>query len=168
LDLELLIIGEGEERTKLEALITELGHRDRIKLLGYRADMLELYPALDVFALSSRREAFPNVVLEAMATDVPVVATAVAGVPDIIESGVNGILVKPDSVDEMSAALTRLIGDSALRYRIGAAGRGTIEARFSFRVRMQKVQRIYDQLLGLETRTACDREEVSAPPLISN
>jgi len=162
LDVELLIIGEGEERRQLEALINRLGHTDRIKLLGYRADTLDLYQAMDVFVLNSRREAFPNVVLEALAMEVPVVATAVAGVPYIIESELNGLLVKPDDVEAMSASLTRLVCDAALRYRLAGAGRANVEERFSFEVRMQKVQQVYDRLLGREKPLSPSYESVSA------
>ena len=147
LNVELLIVGEGQERPQLEALIAKLGHGDRIRLLGYRTDTLNLYQAMDVFALNSRREAFPNVVLEALATEVPVVATAVAGVPNIIQPEVNGLLVEPDDVDGMTAALKRLICETELRERLAAAGRATIEERYSFQVRMQKIQAIYDRLL---------------------
>ena len=147
LDVELLIVGEGQERPQLEALITKLGQGDRIRLLGYRTDTLNLYQAMDVFALNSRREAFPNVVLEALATEVPVVATAVAGVPNIIQPEVNGLLVEPDDVDGMTAALKRLICETDLRERLAAAGRATVEEHYSFQVRMQKIQAIYDRLL---------------------
>jgi glycosyltransferase involved in cell wall biosynthesis len=147
LDLELLIVGEGEERPILQGLIDELGLGGRVRLLGYRADVRDLFEAMDVFALSSLREALPNVVLEAMALEVPVVATRVAGVPQVIEEGASGLLVSPGNVDELAEGLARLLTDSALRQRFRAAARQTVVRRFSFEVRMGKVQDIYDSLL---------------------
>src|SRR5262249_12994424 len=76
-----VVAGEGGQHAELQRLIGELSCADRVRLLGYRQDMRELYEALDLFALSSLREGLPNVVLEALAMQVPVVATRVAGVP---------------------------------------------------------------------------------------
>ena len=148
LDLELLIAGEGDDRPRLEALIAALGRGDRIRLLGFRPDTPALYQAMDAFALSSLREGLPNVLLEAMALEVPVVATRVAGVPRLVRHGENGLLVEPGSVDQMTAALARLLGDGALRAALGRAGRATVEADYSFEARMQKVRALYDDLLG--------------------
>ncbi|MBN1912573.1 MAG: glycosyltransferase, partial [Pirellulales bacterium] len=85
LDFELAIAGEGDYGPALQRLIRERQREDRIRLLGFRADTLDLFQAMDVFVLSSLREGLPNVVLEAMATETPVVATRIAGVPRVIE-----------------------------------------------------------------------------------
>jgi glycosyltransferase involved in cell wall biosynthesis len=147
-DVGLLIVGEGEEGPRLSALIAELGLAERARLLGYRADVRDLYQALDVFALSSYREGLPNVLLEAMALEVPVVATAIAGIPRLIAAGENGLLVEPGAAGSLAAALTRLLDDAALRDRLGQAARWTIEARYSFRERMARIAALYDRLLG--------------------
>jgi glycosyltransferase involved in cell wall biosynthesis len=128
-------------------LIDELGLGDRVRLLGYQAEVRDLFEAMDVFALSSLREALPNVVLEAMALDVPVVATRVAGVPGVIDEGTSGLLVTPGSVDELAQGLCRLLTDPDTRQRFRTAARQTVVRRFSFEVRMRKVQEIYDSLL---------------------
>jgi glycosyltransferase involved in cell wall biosynthesis len=146
-DLELLIVGDGDEQTRLNDLIALLGRGDRIRLLGYRADLRGLYEAMDLFALSSLREGLPNVLLEAMALEVPVAATRIAGVPRLITDGVNGLLVDAESVEKLAAALGRLLGDGDLRRRLGRAGRETIEARYSFATRMDRIRAIYDNLL---------------------
>jgi glycosyltransferase involved in cell wall biosynthesis len=148
-DVDLLIIGEGGEKKNLETLIDRLGRRDRIRLLGYRSDTTDLYQALDVFALSSLREGLPNVLLEAMAFEVPVVATRIAGVPRLITDGENGLLVEPAAVDATAEALGRLLADPALHQRLGRAGRRTIEERHSFEDRMKKVAAIFDGLLRI-------------------
>jgi glycosyltransferase involved in cell wall biosynthesis len=148
LDLELWIAGAGDERDALQRQIDELGRGDRVRLLGYCADPADLYHAMDVFALSSRREGLPNVVLEAMALEVPVVATRVAGIPRLIRPDENGLLVQPEAEEELAGALGRLLADEALRRRLAACGRRTIEDRYSFAARMDRVRAVYDELLG--------------------
>jgi len=147
LDLALMIAGEGDEAPRLRQLIDELGVADRVRLLGYSADPRAVYEALDVFVLSSLREGLPNVLLEAMATAVPVVATRIAGVPRLVEDGTNGLLVEPGNGEELTQAITRLAGDAGLRQRLGQAGRRTIEERYDFARRMQKIANLYDRLL---------------------
>jgi glycosyltransferase involved in cell wall biosynthesis len=147
-DVDLAIIGEGDERPRLEALIAELGLADRVRLLGYRSDLPEWYEAMDVFALSSLREGLPNVLLEAMALETPVVATRIAGVPRLVRHAENGLLVEPGSAEELAGALGRILRDADLRGRLARAGRRTVEAEFSFAVRMDKLRLLYDRMLG--------------------
>ena len=123
LDADLVVVGEGDERPRLEGLIAELGMGDRVRLLGYRADLPAWYEAMDVFALSSLREGLPNVLLEAMALETPVVATRIAGVPRLVRHEENGLLVEPGAVEELAAALGRLLRDDGLRGRLARAGR---------------------------------------------
>lgn len=146
LDVSLLIVGEGEQRRKLEGLIAALGAQDRIRLLGYRADTRDCYEAMDVFALPSYREGLPNALLEAMAMSVPVVATRIAGIPRVIEHEANGLLVRPGAVEELAAALANVLHDAGLRDLLGRQARRTIETRYSFSVRMQKIRAEYDRL----------------------
>ncbi|HTU93910.1 MAG TPA: glycosyltransferase [Gemmataceae bacterium] len=148
LDADLLLIGDGEQQPQLQALIAELGVGDRVRLLGFRADTIELYQAMDVFALSSYREGLPNVLLEAMALEVPVVATRIAGIPRLIHDGGNGLLVEPGQIDSLACAINRLCDDAALRTRLSQAGRQTIETSYSFEIRMRKIRALYDDLLG--------------------
>ena len=103
---------------------------------------------MDVFALSSICEGLPNVVLEALATEVPVVATRIAGVPSVIQHEQNGLLVEPDNVDQLAAALQTLLADRTLRCRLAKAGRKTVEERFSFAARMGRIRALYDRLLA--------------------
>jgi glycosyltransferase involved in cell wall biosynthesis len=145
--VELAIIGVGEQKDQLQALIAQLGRQDRIRLWGYRADVRDLYAAMDIFALSSVREGLPNVLLEAMAMEVPVVATRIAGIPSLIQDGQNGLLVEPSCARSLTEALTRLLEDAALRIRLRQAARATVENQHSFFVRMQKLSALYDQLL---------------------
>jgi glycosyltransferase involved in cell wall biosynthesis len=147
-DLELWIAGEGDAEPHLRSLVAELRVADRVRLLGYRGDLRPVYEAMDVFALSSVREGLPNVVLEAMALEVPVVATRVNGVPRLVRDGEDGVLVNPGSAQDLAAGLARLLGDAGARARLAAAGRRTVAERYSFPARMQKVRAVYDGLLN--------------------
>jgi glycosyltransferase involved in cell wall biosynthesis len=147
LDVELLIIGDGEQESQLQTLIAELGVGDRVHLLGFRADTMELYQAMDVLALSSYREGLPNVLLEAMALKVPVIATRIAGIPRLVRDGENGLLVEPGETASLADAVKRLHDDAALRALLSQAGRHAIEQRYSFAIRMQKIRALYDKLL---------------------
>jgi glycosyltransferase involved in cell wall biosynthesis len=146
-DIELLIVGEGDEKPALQALIAKLGCAQRIRLLGYRSDTRELYQAMDIFALSSRREGLPNVLLEAMALEVPVVATRIAGIPRLIHDEENGLLVEPGDVEGLYQAMAGLLNDASLRARLSRAGRRTIETGYSFLARMEKIRTVYDRLV---------------------
>lgn len=147
IDLELFIIGEGDEKSRLEELISRLGWRERMHLLGYRSDVKAYYQAMDVFVLSSLREGLPNVLLEALALEVPVVASRVAGVPRLITDKINGLLVEPGSVKDLEEKLATLLLDEELRGRLRQLGRDIVKKFFSFDVRMRKVQAVYDELL---------------------
>jgi glycosyltransferase involved in cell wall biosynthesis len=147
LDVELRIVGEGDQDKSLQYLISSLGREDRIRLMGYQAETIRFYEGIDVLALSSYREGLPNVLLEAMALEVPVVATRVAGIPRLIEHNVNGLLVEAGSVSDLTGALAKLVRNSDARECLGVAGRATIEKDHSFEVRIQKIRNIYDKLL---------------------
>ena len=147
IDLELWIAGTGEQEGELRRLVNALGRNERIRLLGHRGDLADFYQALDVFALSSYREGLPNVLLEAMALEVPVVATRIAGIPRLIRDGDNGLLVEPGDATALGQALVGLLNDAQRRQRLSRAGRRTIEVGYSFQARMEKVRAIYDRLL---------------------
>jgi glycosyltransferase involved in cell wall biosynthesis len=147
-NVELMLVGEGDERGPLETLVDQLKLTDRVHFLGHRTDLIGLYEAMDAFVLSSRREGLPNVVLEAMAMEVPVIATRIAGLPKLIEHETSGLLVEPEDTEGLTAALGQLLADPDRRRTLAAAGRRTIEQRYSFAVRMAKVRAVYDSLLG--------------------
>ncbi len=147
-DVELWIAGDGDARADLEALIRHLKLEDRVRLLGFWADTIELYHALDIFVLSSLREGLPNVVLEAMAMGVPVVSTRVAGVPRLITDDQTGLLCPIGDIDGLTHPMQHLASDAAVRERLAAAGRKHIEQSYSFTQRMAKEKAIYDKLLA--------------------
>jgi glycosyltransferase involved in cell wall biosynthesis len=146
--VRLAIIGEGSDRPRLEALVRELQLGDVVKLPGWQSDVRTYFEAMDVFALSSLREGLPNVLLEAMALEVPCVATRINGIPRLIQDGRNGFLVAPGEQAALTTALNALLTNADLRQLFRAAARRTIETRYSFPARMDKLAAIYDTLLG--------------------
>lgn len=146
--LDLVIVGEGPERGALERLIRQRGLEDRVRLAGHQTDTIAWFEAMDIFALSSLREGLPNVLLEAMALEVPVVATRVGGVPGLVSDGESGLLVKPDDVDGLTTAIRTLAETPNVRRRLAAAARKAIETGYSFEKRMEKIRGIYDEVLG--------------------
>lgn len=141
------IVGEGPERGRIEALATRLGIADRVRLLGHRDDLPEFYPAIDVLAITSLREGFPNVLLEAMLHGVPAVAVAVGGIPEVIRDGFDGLLVPPRDVGACSEAMARMVADPALRHRLGVRAREKVIGEYLFEQRVRKVDGLYRDVL---------------------
>lgn len=150
-NVRLQIAGEGPERRRLEAIINEIDVGGRIGLIGHRSDVRDLLEASDVFVLSSHREAFPNVVLEAMAMETPVVASRIAGIPEMIFDRETGLLFESEDIAELAAAVRTMIESELLRSRLTFAARSLVEARFTFSERMRKEFAVYDELLGIGT-----------------
>jgi glycosyltransferase involved in cell wall biosynthesis len=147
IDAHLVLVGDGGERGALEALARELDLRARVRFAGWQPDVRPYFEALDAFALSSYREGLPNVLLEAMALEVPVVSTRVNGVPRLIEDGANGFLVSAGDADGLAHALAVALTNGEVRTRFRAAGRHTVETKFSFATRMKRLAELYDLLL---------------------
>jgi glycosyltransferase involved in cell wall biosynthesis len=148
--VRVLVLGEGPERDRLEALIEELGLASTVFLLGAwpHEDVPDFVDALDVTVLSSDFEGTPLAVLEFMGAGKPVVATAVGGVPDLIEDGVHGLLVEPGRPDALAEAVAALLRDPARRAAMGAAGRERQRAEFDFAETVRRLEGLYDELLA--------------------
>jgi glycosyltransferase involved in cell wall biosynthesis len=121
------IIGDGPDRGLVEA---EIGGDERIELLGERSDVPGQLASSDVFVLASNSEGMPMSVLEAMAAGLPVVASAVGGVPELVAEAETGFLVPPRDVDALAAALQRVLADPELRRSLGAAAHARASERF--------------------------------------
>ena len=123
---------------------------DHVRVLDPRPreDMIGLYGEADVFVLPTRREGFPMVVLEAMAAGLPVIATSVGAIPDVVRDGEEGIIVPPCDTPALTAALGRLLSDPELRVRMGERGRRRVEEVYSCDVVMAQLEAIYRALLG--------------------
>ena len=136
-----LVVGDGPQETFLRGI-------EGVELLGERGDVPALLARSDVFALSTLSEGMPISVLEAMAAGLPVVATAVGGIPEIVVDGETGLLVPPQDDQALAAALRRLLADRELRHRMGAAGRARAERLFDVaRFRRDHLE-LYDRLLS--------------------
>jgi glycosyltransferase involved in cell wall biosynthesis len=125
-----VIVGDGPDRPRLEAEIGRLGLEPAVVLVGDSGNVADLLARADVFVLSSTSEGMPLSVLEAMAAGLPVVASSVGGVPEAVDEGETGLLVPPRDPVRLAAALERLLGDPALRRRLGANGRARVLERF--------------------------------------
>jgi len=147
-DLELWIAGEGDQQQRLTAQIAASPHAARLKLLGFRNDALQLFEAMDIFALSSLREGLPNVVLEAMALEVPVLSTRCGGMESFARDGDDALLVERDSATALEQGLARLTRDPALRQSLATTARAKIERDYSFAHRMQRFADLYERLLA--------------------
>jgi glycosyltransferase involved in cell wall biosynthesis len=144
--LRLVIAGDGPLRPSLERAAATLG--DRVVLAGYRPDVLALLDAADVLVQPSRADAFPTAILEAMAASVPVVATDVGGIGELVRDGVTGTLVAgPPSPGPFAAALAPLLEDGARRRRLGSAGRERFEQEFTAARWVQRLREIYVEVL---------------------
>jgi glycosyltransferase involved in cell wall biosynthesis len=129
--VRLRIAGDGPERAALASEVARLGLDGDVELLGARTDVDELLADADLFVLASESEGLPMSVLEAMAAGLPVVASAVGGVPELVREGETGTLVPPGDSAALAIAIRRIAADPELRDRLGAAGRRRAEREFS-------------------------------------
>jgi L-malate glycosyltransferase len=147
--LTMLLVGDGPERASLEKLAQELGlGPDRLRFLGYRADVSDLLSAADLFVLPSLTEGLPLSVLEAMAHALPVVATPVGGIPEVITDGQDGLLVPVNQPEELARVLSDLLRDSARRQSLGETGYRHVRDRFSFERMAGEYEELYRRLLA--------------------
>jgi len=131
-EAELLLVGDGEQRPMLEEMTARLGLGDVVRFLGFRSqdDVRALMAEADILALASFAEGVPVVLMEAMASGLPVVASRVAGVGELVEDGVSGFAVHAGDVESFGARFAELLNDADLRARMGAAGRAKVAAEF--------------------------------------
>jgi glycosyltransferase involved in cell wall biosynthesis len=152
LPFEATLIGDGPLRESLEARVRELGLAERVHFLGRRphSEIPDLLRGFDVLAMPSREEAWGVAAAEASATAIPVVATNVGGIPEIVVGGQTGLLVPPEDPLALADAIRRLAGDRDLRHRLGEAGRARIESMFGW-------QRCVDLMVGVYRDAAAGR-----------
>lgn len=141
-----VMVGDGPLRADVEALAAEVGIRDHLVLTGLRRDVPELMATFDLFALSSLWEGLPRVLPQAMATGLPLVATATDGSAEAVIDGVNGLLVPPGEPEQLAQALIRLLNDPALARQMGAAGLAQVD-EFSDKRMVAQIEALYRQLL---------------------
>jgi glycosyltransferase involved in cell wall biosynthesis len=146
-DAALLLVGDGVDRERVEERAHELGVARSCFFLGYQEDVARWYAACDAFALTSANEGTPVVVIEALAAGLPVVATRVGGVADVLSDGVDGFLVEPGDTHWLAARLEQLARDPELRARMGATGRERAIQRYAVDRLVTDVDDLYRALL---------------------
>ena len=143
----LLFVGNGPDRPRLVNQAESLGMRSRVTFLDDIANIPDLLASIDVLVIPSLFEGMPNVALEAMAAELPVVATAVGGTPEVVIDGKTGFLVPPRDTLALSIAIEKLIENPPLRDKMGLAGRRRVESEFSIKKTVHKTKELYVDLL---------------------
>lgn len=146
--LRLVMVGDGPLRADCEAILQAAGLKPFAWLPGERSDVPALLRGLDAFALPSLNEGVSNSILEAMATGLPVVATAVGGNPELVAQGRTGLLVSADDALALAQALCQIAQQPQQAARMGSAGRELVEERFSLQAMVGAYQRLYDDALA--------------------
>ncbi len=142
--IRFVVIGDGPQRRELENLIAQYGLEDRFILLGRIKDAWRYLAGLDVFVLSSVKEGFPWALLEAMVAGVPVVATRVGAVSEMIDNGVSGIVCEPNNSKQLAQAVDRLVSDDTLRRNLAFEAKQQVDKKFSLSEMISR----YESLLG--------------------
>jgi len=142
-----VLFGDGALRESLANRIRQRGLEGPFVLAGFRSDLDYYLPHLDLLTLPSFTEGLPNVVLEAFAGGVPVVATAVGGVPEVVEHGVNGYCVAPGKPGELAGGILDLLADDNLRRKMGDKGRERVVREMTFDVQAQQYQQLFENLV---------------------
>ena len=141
--VKFLLVGDGAERSRLEGLTLELGLGNTVLFLGRRKDVPGILACCDLFVLPSWAEGLPNSVLEAMASGLPVVATRVGGTPEIIEDGVNGLLVAPKEPHALAVAIMQILENREFAKRIAQSARDRARAQFGFDRLLSELDNLY-------------------------
>lgn len=144
----IVLIGDGPDRQMLEERVRSAELSPNVAFAGFRTDVDRLLPGADILAQASYTEGLPNVVLEACAAGLPVVATDVGGTSEIIEDGANGYLVPAGDPGALAARLLDLIASPARRFEMGARGRELVGTRFSFAQQAVEYEEIFTSLAG--------------------
>ena len=154
------IAGEGAERPHLQQLLRELHLETRVSLWGGVADMPAFYAGLDLLVSASRQEGLPMALLEGMASGLPVVATRVGAVPQVVREGVTGLLVEPDAPEALAEAMEQLIGSRTLRGSLGQAGQDRIRSEFSAERMTAEYLAVYEQALTVQAASKVGNQRV--------
>ena len=142
------VLSEPRLPEQIAARIQSYGLQERVLMTGFCRDVPALLQQLEIFCLTSDSEGLPNAILEAMAAGLPVVATRVGGVPELVQEGINGLLVEPGDVDGLARALRSLLLDPQKAHRMGQAGRERVELDFNCPRIAAQLQNLYLKFLN--------------------
>ncbi len=149
-NVHLIAIGDGDLRHALRAQVASLGLAPRVHFLGARRDLGNLLAAMDAFVMPSLWEGLPLSLVLAMGASLPVVATSVAGIPEVVHDGTTGLLVPAGDARALGAALARVFSDAPFRDRLGRAARASVLPRFGVDRYVESITSLYDRLLAAE------------------
>jgi glycosyltransferase involved in cell wall biosynthesis len=147
-DMHMLVIGGGDLQAALVRQVEDRGLSNRVHFLGPRRDLGDLLAAIDLFVMPSLWEGLPLSLVLAMGAGLPVVATRVAGIPEVVDDGRTGLLVAPADVAALGSALASLVNDGAKRERMGRDSRASVLPRFNVDGYVQSTVGLYDRLLA--------------------
>jgi glycosyltransferase involved in cell wall biosynthesis len=142
-----VICGDGSLRAELESRVNDLGLSSHVTFTGFSSDVPSLLPGADVFVLPSLHEGLGIAAMEAMAAGLPVVASKVGGLPEIVDDGDTGLLVPPGDAAAFATALRRIAGDPAWAQQLAQRGHARALARFTSRAMAEAVEAYYYELL---------------------
>jgi glycosyltransferase involved in cell wall biosynthesis len=162
-DAQLLLVGRGPEEERLRVLGDRLGLSARVRFAGERADVAPFLREMDLYVQSSIAEGMPNSVLEAMATALPVVATAVGGTPEVVADGETGVLVPSGDPTALAVALATFLADPVKAAVFGRAGRARVEAHFSEARMLGRVEALLDRVVGQTLHLSFDESRGWVP-----
>jgi glycosyltransferase involved in cell wall biosynthesis len=146
--LHVLVIGDGELRDELRQRVETLGLGQRVHFAGARRDLGNVLASVDVFTMPSLWEGLPLSLVLAMGAGLPVVATAVAGIPEVVRDNVSGLLVPPGRATELGDALARVVADADLRRSLGEQARTFVRPRFGVEQYVSSITDLYDRLVA--------------------
>lgn len=144
----LLVIGEGEEKASLMNKCSDLGLTGEVFFLGQRDDIRDIMVDMDCLVVPSMMEGMPYVILEAMATSKPVIASRIHGIPEVIVEDKTGLLVPPGDVDSLYAAMRKIVADPVAGREMGVFGRQRIKSHFSIERMSNEVEHVYEAVLS--------------------
>lgn len=161
-----LIVGDGGLRRDIEDYVGGLGFADRVIFTGWRRDLPRVYADVDVLVVSSDNEGTPVSAIEAMAAGVPVVATRVGGLPDLVTEGETGLLTPPQDPDALATAVLRLVHNPQRAASMGQKARTAVQDRFTAPRLIADMERLYLRLLA--AKGLCDEEAAWAMTRITS
>lgn len=146
-NVRFIIIGEGPEYKKIEKEIEKLNLQNFLEILPYQKDISSFLKNLDLLVVPSIFEGAGMIILEAMANRLPVVATKVGGIPEIVRDNQTGILVKPRDIKELSSAITKLLKEDEKSKKMGEFARKIVEEKFDIKIMVRETEKLYEEVL---------------------
>lgn len=147
-DVTFIIVGEGPEERSIRSRIEQLGLPARIRMVGFRQDLLNVFRSFDVFAIPSvEGDTIPQVLMQALAIGIPVVSTTVGSIPDVVIEGETGFVVPPRDAGALADRIAKLLDDAKLRARMGAQGRSLVQRCYSLDKMLDRMESVYHRLI---------------------